>query len=191
MALIVVDQPSTVEVGPTASLVGVEKVPKMPYINTIKPSKPQYTPILLKHIAYLHGEPRIVWEEKEVNQMIINEDLQYAVIGKFSYGWPDIQYLIRLILKQCELKGKVNIRLLINRYILITATRLDDYVHLQSKPRFYITHNYWSYPMCTLKWDPLFDPYEETSMAIAWISFPALPPNFFGERSSVFPLLQL
>lgn len=36
--------------------------------------------------------------------------------------------------------------------------------------------------MRTLKWDPLFDPEEETSVAIAWISFPLLPPNFFGKE---------
>ncbi|KAG5575875.1 hypothetical protein H5410_056009 [Solanum commersonii] len=33
--------------------------------------------------------------------------------------------------------------------------------------------------MRTLKWDPMFDPKEETSTTIAWIYFPALPPNFF------------
>lgn len=36
--------------------------------------------------------------------------------------------------------------------------------------------------MCTFKWDPLFDPEEETSIAVAWISLPALPPNFFGKE---------
>ncbi|KAK4706365.1 hypothetical protein R3W88_034060 [Solanum pinnatisectum] len=63
----------------------------MTYANTIKPQSPQYKPVPMKQIAYLHGEPRIIWEEEEVVQMIINEDLQFAVIGKFSYGWPDIQ----------------------------------------------------------------------------------------------------
>ncbi|WMV58421.1 hypothetical protein MTR67_051806 [Solanum verrucosum] len=81
--------------------------------------------------------------------MIINEDLQFAVIGKFSYGWPEIQKLRRLIPKQCELKGDVNIGLLSNRYVLIRTTLLEDYVTLLSKPQFYITQNYWSYPMRT------------------------------------------
>lgn len=58
------------------------------------------------------------------------------------------------------------------------ATRMDDYVHLLSKPHFYVTHNYWSYLMCTLKWDPLFDPQEDTLIAIAWIYFPLLPLIF-------------
>ncbi|KAG5595474.1 hypothetical protein H5410_036706 [Solanum commersonii] len=182
MAMLAVGQSPSMEAGPTTQVI-IEDPLKKSYANILKPPQSQYNPILLKQIAYLHGEPRIVWEEKEVNQMIINEDLQYAVVGKFSYGWPDIQDLRKLIPKQCELKGEVNIGLLSNRYILIRATRLDDYVKLLSKPQFYITHDYYSYPMRTLKWDPCFDPEEETSTAIAWISFPALPPIFFGKEA--------
>lgn len=66
--------------------------------------------------------------------MIVNEDLQYAVIGKFSYGWPDIQDLRRLIPKQCELKEEVNIGSLSKRHILIRVTKIEDYAHLLSKP---------------------------------------------------------
>jgi len=72
--------------------------------------------------------------KEEANQMIINENLQYAVIGKFSYGWSDIQELRKLIPKQCELKGEVIIELLSNIYILVKATLLEDYVSLLSKP---------------------------------------------------------
>ncbi|KAH0665692.1 hypothetical protein KY285_026898 [Solanum tuberosum] len=67
------------------------------------------------------------------------------------------------------------------------ATLLEDYVNLLSKPVFYIEQQNWSYPMRTLKWDLLFDPEEETSTAIAWISFPSLPPNFFG-KETIFSL---
>ncbi|XP_060210748.1 uncharacterized protein LOC132637715 [Lycium barbarum] len=41
--------------------------------------------------------------------------------------------------------------------------------------------------MRTLKWDPWFDPEEETKIAIAWISFPSLPPNYFV-KEAVFSL---
>lgn len=54
-----------------------------------------------------------------MDQMIINENLEYAVIDKFSYEWPEIQELRRLIPKQCELKGECKIGLLCNRHILI------------------------------------------------------------------------
>ncbi|WMV15119.1 hypothetical protein MTR67_008504 [Solanum verrucosum] len=168
------------EVGPATI---IPEPNKRSYANVIKPPQSQCKSLSLKQIAYLHGEPRIIWEEEEVDQMIINEELQYAMIGKFSYGWQDIQDLRKLIPKQCDLKGEVNIGLLSNRYILIRATLLEDYVSFLSKPQFYITHKKWSYPMRTLKWDPLFNPEEETSIAIAWISFPSLPPNFFGKEA--------
>ncbi|WMV32600.1 hypothetical protein MTR67_025985 [Solanum verrucosum] len=83
--------------------------------------------------------------------MIINENLEYAVIGKFSYGWPAIQDLRNLIPKQCELKGECNIGLLSNRLVLIKAMLLEDYVHLLSKSAFYITQRNRSFPMLTLK----------------------------------------
>ncbi|WMV08728.1 hypothetical protein MTR67_002113 [Solanum verrucosum] len=83
--------------------------------------------------------------------MIINENLEYAVIGKFSYGWPEIQELRKLIPKHCELKGECKIGLLSNRHVLIRATLLEDYVHLLSKPAFYINQRNCSFPMRTLK----------------------------------------
>ncbi|KAK4731699.1 hypothetical protein R3W88_024687 [Solanum pinnatisectum] len=111
--------------------------------------------------------------------MIIKENLQYALLGNFSYGWLEIQEFRSLIPKQCSLKGECKIGLLSNRYVLIRVSLLEDYVNLLSKLIFYITHRGWSYLMRTLKWDPLFDPQEETTTAIAWISFPELPPNYF------------
>lgn len=35
----------------------------------------------------------------------------------------------------------------------------------------------------TFPWSLGFNPREETSMAVVWISFPGLPPNFFAKRS--------
>lgn len=102
-----------------------------------------------------------------MEQMIVNENLQYAVIGKFSYGRHDIQELRQLIPKQCELKGECNIGVLNNRHILIRATNMEDYVNLLSKLAYYIAHRNWTYTICTFKWDPLFDREKETVIAIA------------------------
>ncbi|KAG5600706.1 hypothetical protein H5410_032076 [Solanum commersonii] len=83
-------------------------------------------------ITSVSGEPQVIWEHEEVTQMIVNENLECAVIGKFSYGWPDIQDLRRLIPKQCELKGDCNIGLLSNRHMLIRASLLEDYAQKAS-----------------------------------------------------------
>lgn len=135
----------------------------------------------IKPVSYLHGKPRIIWKQDEIKQIIINRNLEYVVVGKFSYyGWPVIQDFRKLIPMQCELKGECSIGLLRNKHVLIRAMQLEDYVNLLSKSTFYIMHQNASYPMRTLKWDPLFDSEEETSTTIVWISFPALPPNFLG-----------
>lgn len=119
--------------------------------------------------------------------MIIKENLQFAMIGKFLYRWHNIKELRKLIPKQYELKGNCNIGVLSNRHILIRVSTLEDYVNLLSKSTFYIVHKSWTYTMRTLKWDPLFDPEEKTTTTIGWISFPSLPPNCFG-REVVFSL---
>uniref|UniRef100_M1E0I8 Uncharacterized protein n=1 Tax=Solanum tuberosum TaxID=4113 RepID=M1E0I8_SOLTU len=47
-------------------------------------------PIPIKKLCYNKGLPRVVWTEEEVDRMIIIENLQYMVIGKFSCKWPEI-----------------------------------------------------------------------------------------------------
>ncbi|KAG5620331.1 hypothetical protein H5410_005549, partial [Solanum commersonii] len=156
------------------------------YVDFLRQQKAQVKPVQMKPILYLHGESQVIWEQEEVNQMIVNENLEYAVIGKFSYGWPDIQELRTLIPKQCELNGECNIRMISNRHVLIRATILEVYVHVLLKPAFYITQNNWSFPMRNLKWDPMFNPEEETSTTIAWISFPSLSSILFGKEAVFF-----
>lgn len=113
--------------------------PALTYAALLKQPKEPVKSLPIKPIAYLHREPQVIWEQAEVNQMIINENLEYAVIEKSYYGWPEIQELRRSIPKQCELKGEYKIRLLNNRHILIRGSLMEDYVYLLSKPEFYIT----------------------------------------------------
>lgn len=73
---------------------------KLSYAALLQPQTTKRILLPLKNITYLHEEPRLVWEEEEedeVTQMIVNEHLKYAIIGKFSYRWPDIHDLRRLI----------------------------------------------------------------------------------------------
>ncbi|KAK4373753.1 hypothetical protein RND71_009137 [Anisodus tanguticus] len=143
--------------------------------------------ILMKQITYLHGEPTIRYDIKEVELMVAHEELDFAVVGKFSYGLPDFQGLSNSIPTQCELKGQVQVGLLCNRHILIRCSMLEDYVALLSKPVWQIKEKNQYHPMRTFKWETWFKPDEETSIAMSWISFSGLPPNYFGE-STLFSL---
>ncbi|KAH0655463.1 hypothetical protein KY285_030345 [Solanum tuberosum] len=70
-------------------------LPRVSYVNSLKPTSLNIKTIPLKLVTYLHGEPMVLWDQEEVDQMIINDNLEYAVIGKFSYGWLEIQDLRR------------------------------------------------------------------------------------------------
>ncbi|KAK4371635.1 hypothetical protein RND71_007019 [Anisodus tanguticus] len=135
--------------------------------------------IPLKPITYLHGEPTIRFTNQEVASMVEQQDLKYAVVGKFSHGMPSIAFLRTAIPKQCSLKAEVNIGFLHNRHVLIRCSIEEDYVTLMSRPNFWIKETTKSFLMRTFKWDIWFTPEEETSMAVIWISFPNLPPNFY------------
>ncbi|KAG5628245.1 hypothetical protein H5410_013463 [Solanum commersonii] len=120
MALTAIGQPPT-EVAQIVNDKGLS------YASTLQPHTSKHVPLPLKPTTYLHAEPRVVWEEEEVTQMIANEELEFTVVGKFSYVWLDIHDLRRLIPKQCDLKGEVNIGLLSNSYVLIKTSRMEDY----------------------------------------------------------------
>lgn len=61
---------------------GVGQVASSPfsYANILKTPKAMVKHVLLKPISYLHGEPIVLWDQSEVDQMIGNESLQYAII---------------------------------------------------------------------------------------------------------------
>ncbi|KAK4380770.1 hypothetical protein RND71_002632 [Anisodus tanguticus] len=139
--------------------------------------------IPIKPIVYLHGDPTVRFEKKEVEAMIHQQDLNLAVIGKFSHGWPEIGLLRTAILKQCGLKAEVNIGLLCDRHLLIRCTIEEDYDILMSRQTFEIKEKNKPYLMRTFKWDVTFNLEEETRFAYGWISFPGLPPHFHGEAS--------
>ncbi|KAH0696399.1 hypothetical protein KY290_013766 [Solanum tuberosum] len=103
-----------------------------------------------------------------------------SVVGKFSYGAPDINELRDLIPKQCRLLGSCQIGLLRNRHVLIKCDRMDDYIKILSKNSYYIiAKDGYAYQRRPFIYDANFKAGEETTKATIWISFPDLLPTFF------------
>lgn len=143
--------------------------------------------IPLKKLTYNNGVPRIQWTEVEVNRIHIMENLQFAIVGKFSYGWPEMEELRSQISKQCNIKRDCIIGLLRNRHILIKFDREDDFVNILSKNIYYIEDKEgFSYSMRPLIYDVKFKVEEETTQALAWISFSKLKPAFFCKGFTFF-----
>lgn len=96
-------------------------------------------PIPIKKLSYIDESPRIMWTDEYVDRMNTNEILHYAVIGKFSYGWPKLKELRTLIPKLINLKGDCKIGFLRNRYILISFNLIKHFVNILSKNVYYLT----------------------------------------------------
>ncbi|KAG5604333.1 hypothetical protein H5410_025825 [Solanum commersonii] len=129
------------------------------YANLLKPKlmNPSIPKVEPKPVVMLHGEPNITWKSSEGRSLIFQENLQYAIIGKFSYGKPDIKELRRTIPGQCGIKSECIIGVLDTRHILIRLTTMEDYVNLLSTSAFYVKAKECYWQMRTLKWDPWFE----------------------------------
>lgn len=158
---------------------------KQSYANVLKPNThfDTVSKIQPKPVIFVDGEPSITWMAAEVRSLIIHENLQYAIIGKFSYGKPDVTELRKAIPNQCRIKGDCTIGVLDSRHVLIRLAILEDYIKLLSTNAYYIKAKDRFWQMRTLKWDPWFEADVETTIGIAWISFPDLPPNFFAKEA--------
>ncbi|KAH0776299.1 hypothetical protein KY290_007710 [Solanum tuberosum] len=78
------------------------------YVELIKP-KPlisQGPKVPPKPVVLIYGEPNITWKSSEIRSLIIEENLHYAIIRKFSYGKPEKGELRKSIPKQCGIKGE-------------------------------------------------------------------------------------
>lgn len=136
--------------------------------------------IPIKLITFLHRKTLVKWAEAEVNRMNIIEGLQYAVVGKFSYVWLELQELHRIIPLLCRIKGECNVGFFRDRHVLIRLTLLEDFINLTSKGAYYLkAKDGYQYQMRPLIYDSKYIVNKETPMALAWISFPNLLPIFF------------
>ncbi|XP_059295557.1 uncharacterized protein LOC132048893 [Lycium ferocissimum] len=118
------------------------------------------SPYIVRWDSIRDGKAVVRWTEEEVSRMNLIEELNYAVVGKFSHGWPDLE----------ELRV------------------LEDFITMTSKGVHYInSKDGYYYPMRLLIYDPKFRIDEETTMAMAWIFFPHVLPTFF-DKEALFSL---
>ncbi|KAG5600699.1 hypothetical protein H5410_032069 [Solanum commersonii] len=59
--------------------------------------------------------------------MIIQEVLEFAVIEKFSYEWPELEEIRKIVPLQYEIKAEYKIGFLRDRHVLLRLTTMEDY----------------------------------------------------------------
>jgi len=57
------------------------------------------------------GVPHVKWMEEKVDRTNRIENLQYAVVGKLTYDWSDLEELRKSIPQQCGIKWDCQIDL--------------------------------------------------------------------------------
>ncbi|WMV51851.1 hypothetical protein MTR67_045236 [Solanum verrucosum] len=141
----------------------------------------------VKPVSLLHGEPTVVFDSKDLETFITEENLKFALIAKFSHGRHELPDLRKILPQQLGFKGECNIGLLENRHVLLRFTLKEDYSAIFSITRRSIKFAGTVIPFRIQKWTPSFSPRKETSIAMAWISFPSLPCQYFA-RNALFSM---
>ncbi|KAG5586312.1 hypothetical protein H5410_046746 [Solanum commersonii] len=125
--------------------------------------------------------------EKEVHRFYIIENLQYAVIGNFLYGWSDIYELRTQIPKQCTMKGECKIGLLRNRHILMRFSRHEDFINMMSKRNYDLlskdVYSYMMRPLINVFKNVFGASLRKQLQAMVWISFLDFKPTLFVKES--------
>ncbi|KAK6786489.1 hypothetical protein RDI58_015014 [Solanum bulbocastanum] len=131
-----------------------EAVPKPTYAAQIISKTPtQLVPkTQLKSIKYVLGESTLQFMFKELDEFATEEGLHQAIVMKFSYGALEIQELRSILLKQFAIK---------------VLWHQSGYIQFNGK----------RYGYRTFQWTLSFNPKEETSRALAWLSMPSLPTS--------------
>ncbi|KAK4413123.1 hypothetical protein Salat_2959500 [Sesamum alatum] len=118
------------------------------------------------------GLPKIQFSVEETERL--SEHYKFAIIGKFSHGFPPYRNMHRL-LSTLKLKEPFTVTMINNRYALINLKNEADFTKLWTQRLWHID----GFPMRTFKWTPSFHPQEESSLAPVWIRFPSLPAHLF------------
>uniref|UniRef100_M1CC63 DUF4283 domain-containing protein n=1 Tax=Solanum tuberosum TaxID=4113 RepID=M1CC63_SOLTU len=185
----------------------IETVSPQPRVVDETPEKPSYAsisnpstytkksdgklPLKLKPVIYVHGEPTTSFNFSDLESYIQEENLQYALVAKFSYGRSDMIDLRKSFTRHFAIKGDCNLGLLDHRHVLVRLSNREDFVEVYSRAVSFITmtekgvNN--QYQCRIQRWTPWFNPKEETSIALAWTFFPSLSTQMFA-REALFSL---
>ncbi|KAL2223898.1 UNVERIFIED_CONTAM: putative mitochondrial protein [Sesamum indicum] len=110
---------------------------------------------------------------------------RYALVGKFSHGYPSMQNLRRWMLAQ-GFRGDFSVGAINVRHVFIKFALEEDYTKLWIKSIWFVE----GFPMRVFKWTPTFNPREESPIVPVWVRLPELPIQFF-DREALFSIAHL
>ncbi|KAL0402151.1 UNVERIFIED_CONTAM: hypothetical protein Slati_4245000 [Sesamum latifolium] len=104
------------------------------------------------------GEPGIIYSSEETKYLASR--LKFSLVGKFSHGLPNLNFLRNRIIK-LGLKGTVNVGRLNFKHVLIRLNNEEDFSRLWLRGEW----TFDNFHMRVFKWSPDFDPQTESPIA--------------------------
>ncbi|KAH0642842.1 hypothetical protein KY289_033816 [Solanum tuberosum] len=120
---------------------------------------------------------------EERQDFMIEEGLHQAVVFKLSHGAPDLKVLRSILPKHLGTKGNCLIGLLAPRQVLLRFDQYEDYVLALSSSVNYLLYNGEEHQCRVFPWSIGYNPKEETTLAVIWISLPNSSPDLFAKKS--------
>ncbi|KAL0317834.1 UNVERIFIED_CONTAM: hypothetical protein Sangu_2197700 [Sesamum angustifolium] len=122
----------------------------------------------LGHKSLIEGQPILSFNEDETNTLAAH--FRFALVGKFSHGAPPYRMMHKLI-AGLGVSGGFTVRMINAKHILIQLSKETDFTRLWLRRIWTIQ----GFPMRIFKWDPTFNPSQESSVVPLWVEFPELP----------------
>ncbi|KAG8382235.1 hypothetical protein BUALT_Bualt05G0055800 [Buddleja alternifolia] len=125
--------------------------------------------------ALFNGRKTIFLSKEDDDFMVA--PFQYALIGKFSHGYPSMQRL-RSKFETLGLNKGFKIGILDHKHVWIRLFDPNDYARIWMKQTWYFD----GFPMRVLKWTSEFNPNEESPIMPIWIKIFGLRPHWFHRQ---------
>ncbi|KAG8363950.1 hypothetical protein BUALT_Bualt19G0075600 [Buddleja alternifolia] len=125
--------------------------------------------------AVVNGQ-KIIFLSKEEDEFM-SAPFQYALVGKFSHGYPTMTRL-RAKFAALGLNKSFKIGVLNQKHVWIRLFDPNDYARIWMKQTWYFD----GFPMRVLKWTADFDPTQESLIMPIWIKIFGLKPHWFHRK---------
>ncbi|PIM98497.1 hypothetical protein CDL12_29024 [Handroanthus impetiginosus] len=118
------------------------------------------------------GESVVVFSANELQ--VLEEPLRFSLIGKFSFGRPQLRSIRSYFTAQRI--GQFRVQLLNQKHILIELTNAEDYARIWLRREIVVE----GLPMRLFKWMRNFDFQFESAIAPVWVRFEGLPLHLYN-----------
>ncbi|XP_010275342.1 PREDICTED: uncharacterized protein LOC104610424 [Nelumbo nucifera] len=137
---------------------------------------PPAVDIPLKVPSIKWGEPTVLFSEEDIEKSL--SPLQFALVGKCSYGRPSLADIREFLVGTFRLQKDIVVTALDSRHVLLRFESEEEYLRAWLRQAIIIT----DFLLTFLKWTPGLELGWEPLVVPLWNFLPMLPVNFYNDK---------